>query len=289
MKLLLILCFAVIRFLVVAQTEVQQGVQYESGTHLKVSSLGLKFKLPTGFTGGVPQGSTVMVIADASSAITILLTAEQMQESSILADLQQVIPIDGGVTISPRSVIKRDGKRWFGDYAVNGVSQEMKGYVEVRLGDHQIGVGCILVALPDAFDRGKRAATELLQSMVFMEPAGVDGIDQSWNEYLKHKSLKFYHTQGDYSDSDFIYLCSNGSYSRQRRTSSGGGVGLGTMNSTDYGQWEAVGKGMLGKLILISQDGSRSEFDISYTTGNKGKGIYLNGNRYYEETTSECN
>ncbi|MBX2968134.1 MAG: hypothetical protein KF803_02080 [Cyclobacteriaceae bacterium] len=289
--LLTLLCISIVSG---AQTELSENVQYEGNTRLKISSLGISFTIPSGWMGGVPQGSSVMVLAEASNEITLIVTASEMDEQSVFGELQKQIPIDGGISISPIGLVKKEGKRWWGNYRVDGVAQEMKGYVEARLGDHGIGVGCIVVALPSALERGKQGASQLLKSLTFTKPVTpttnttAAGITQPWSEYLRRKSLKFYYTQGDFSDSDFITLCSDGSYARKKRTYSGGVTGTGSLNSTDYGRWQAQGQGDSGTLILISQDGSRAELRIQYGQGNKGTGIYLNGSRYYAETTTEC-
>lgn len=287
--LLVFLCSAAF-----AQIELSENVPYEGNTRLKVSSFGISFTIPPGWTGGVPQGSSAMVLAEVSNQITLIVTASEMDEQSVFAELQKQIPIDGGISISPIGLVKKEGKRWWGNYRVDGVPQQMEGYVEARLGDFGVGVGCIVVALPGALERGKQAASQLLQSITFTKPVTptantkAAGITQPWSEYLKRKSLKYYYTQGDFSDSDFITLCSDGSYARKKRTYSGGVTGTGSMNSTDYGRWQARGQGDIGTLILISQDGSQAEFRIEFGQGNKGTGIYLNGNRYFAEVTNEC-
>jgi len=294
----LILLFATYSF-GFAQTELQQGVQYEGNTVLTIPGLGISFKIPAGWSGGVPEGAEVMILVDATNEATIIVSANEMEEKDVFGELQKQLPIDEGISISPIGLVKKDGKRWWGNYKVNGVPQEMKGYVEVRLGDFNIGSGCIVLALPVAFERGKLAATELLQSVKFTAPqqqtaqhsdaTANTGVNQPWSEYLKRKSLKYYYTQGDFSESDFIYLCSDGSFSRKTRTYSGGITGYGAMNNSYYGRWQATGQGGSGTITLFNQDGSRTEFRLEYGKGKKGTGIYLNGNRFYEEVTSECN
>ncbi len=294
-----LIAFLSINFFGLAQAELKTGVQYEGNTVLTIPGLGISFKIPAGWSGGVPEGAEVMVLVDAANEATIIVSANEMEEKDVFGELQKQLPIDGGVSISPIGLVKKEGKRWWGNYNVNGVPQEMKGYVEVRLGDFNIGSGCIVLALPAAFERGKHAATALLQSMKFAAPQQQTtqrseattntGVNQPWSEYLKRKSLKYYSTQGDFSESDFIYLCSDGSFSRKTRTYSGGITGYGAMNNSYYGRWQATGQGGSGTITLFNQDGSRTEFRLEYGQGKKGTGIYLNGNRFYEEVTNACN
>lgn len=298
MRGILLIVFLSLHFFGFTQTELKSGVQYEGNTVLTIPGLGISFKIPAGWSGGVPEGAEVMVLVDAANEATIIISANEMDEKDVFGELQKQLPIDDGISISPIGLVKKDGRRWWGNYKVNGVPQEMKGYVEVRLGDFDIGSGCIVLALPAAFDRGKQAATELLQSMKFTAPVQTaqhteattnTGVNQPWNEYLKRKSLKYYYTQGDFSESDFIYLCSDGSFSRKTRTYSGGITGYGAMNNSYYGRWQATGQGSSGSITLFNQDGSRTEFQLEYGKGKKGTGIYLNGNRFFEEVTNECN
>jgi len=282
-----------------AQTELKENVRYEGNTQLIIPTLGITFSIPDGWFGGIATGSSYMVLADNSNEATLIITADEMSEDEVLGNLQQTIALDENISIMPVGTIQKEGKRWWGNYKVNGVPQEMKGYVEVRLGDFTIGSGCIVLALPVAFERGKLAATELLRSMKFIAPQQQTtqpsdattnaGINQPWSEYLKRKSLKYYYTQGDFSESDFIYLCSDGSFSRKTRTYSGGITGYGAMNNSYYGRWQATGQGGSGTITLFNQDGSRTEFRLEYGQGKKGMGIYLNGNRFFEEVTNECN
>ncbi len=268
-------------------------VRYEGGTHLSIAALGLSFTLPSGFYGGIPQGSSVMILADNTNEITFIITANEMEAKNVFGEMQKQIPIDGGVYIAPIGMIKNEGNRWWGNYAVHGMPQETKGYGEIRLGEHGIGVGCIVLAFPASFDRAKKAAEEFFASLKFSPPqqtqaASSAGINQPWDQYLKGQSLKFYYTQGDFSDTDFIHLCSNGTFTRNKRTSSGGVTGTGTMWGGSHGTWQASGQGDSGTLILHNQDGTRAEFRIQYGQGNKGTGLYLNGSRYYVEKSTQC-
>lgn len=277
-----------------AQTELQEDVRYEGNTHLTIPSLGLSFVVPPGWFGGVAKGSPFMVLADESNEVTIIITADEMKEENIAGEMQRQISIDEGLSISPIGMVKKEGRRWWGDYMIHGATQDMKCYVEVRLGEFNIGAGCIVLARPTAIEKGKLASTSLLKSMTFTEPqkpkvAAAAGITQPWSDYLKGKSLKYYYTQGDFSDTDFIHLCSDGSFGRRKRTSSGGVTGTANMWGGNQGTWQASGQGDEGTLVLNNQDGTRAEFRLQYTQGTKGLGLYLNGYRYFVEASTQCN
>lgn len=277
-----------------SQIELKENVRYEGNTHLVIPSLGISFVVPQGFFGGVASGSPFMVLADPSNEVTIIITADEMKEESISGELQRQISIDEGLSISPLGMVKKEGRRWWGDYRVENATQDMNCYVEVRLGNYNIGAGCIVIATPSAIERSKKAATDLLRGMTFTVPvqpqlAKASGIDQPWAEYLKGRALKYFYTQGDFSDTDFIHLCSNGTFGRRKSTVSGGSTGTGSIWGGDQGTWQATGNGDEGTLILNNRDGTRTEFKIQYRQGTKGLGIYLNGYRYYTDASNQCN
>ncbi len=276
-----------------SQSELKEGVQYPENTSLVVSVMGITLKIPSGWSGGVPVGSSTLLLSDGSNESTIFVTADYLEEDKVLEYLRNEISLEQGVSLIPVGHVQQQGKRWSGEYRVNGVSLTMQGYVEVRLGKSNIGVGCVVISLPNAFEKGKSGAIELLNSIQFTEPNNSNntkaaGINQSWDQYLKGRSLRYYYSQGDFSETDFIHLCATGSFNRSKRSSSGGSTGYGAVSGNNQGTWNALGEGDTGKLILRFDDGTQAEFQIQYGQGNKGLGIYLNGSRYYAEISNQC-
>lgn len=293
-SLFTLVCGVIISWSSSAQTELKENVRYEGLTSLVIPTLGITFTIPEGWYGGIASGSSFMVLADDTNEVTIIITADEMVEELVAPELQQTIALDETISISPKGTIQKEGKRWWGDYTINGVAREMQGYLEVRLGEFTIGAGCIVMALPSSFDRGKKAAAAILKSMIFTAPvqsqaSASSGIDMPWNDYLKGKSLKYYYTQGDFSDTDFIHLCSDGSFTRRKNTVSGGITGTGTLYDKNMGTWQATGQGNVGSLILTFRDGATEQFQLQYGEGKKGRGLYLNGYRYFVEASTQCN
>jgi hypothetical protein len=277
-----------------AQTELKEGIQYTENTLLTLPLRGISFKIPKGWFGGVPQDSPFLILSDGSNDVTILVMSDELEEQKILDDLRNEIPLDQGITLKPINTPQQQGRRWFGEYTVTGMPKQMKGFVDVRLGNFGIGAGAIIVASPESFDKGKTGAIELLNSIEFIKPVNPQyavsaGINMPWDQYLKGRSLKFYYTKVDFSETDFIHLCSNGTFQRSKRSSSGGVTGYGSISGNDQGTWLATGNGDTGTLILNHQDGTRSEFQLQYGEGNKGLGLYLNGSKYFIEISSQCN
>jgi hypothetical protein len=293
-SLFTLVCGVIISWSSSAQTELKENVKYEGLTTLLIPTLGITFTIPEGWYGGIASGSPYMVLADDANEVNIIITADEMVEELVAPELQQTIALDETISISPKGIIQKEDKRWWGDYTINGVAREMQCYLEVRLGEFTIGAGCIVMALPSSFDRGKKAAAAILKSMIFTAPvqsqaAASSGINIPWNDYLKGKSVKYYYTQGDFSDTDFIHLCSDGSFTRSKNTVSGGVTGTGTLYDKNLGTWQAIGQGDVGSLILTFRDGAKAEFQIHYGEGKRGRGLYLNGYRYFVEASTQCN
>ncbi len=295
MKLLLtLICALAVTVNSFAQTELKENVRYDGNTSLVIPALGITFTIPEGWYGGIVSGSPYMVLADDANEVNIIITANEMVEEMVATELQQTIVLDETISISPKGTIQREGRRWWGEYTISGVERDMQCYLEVKLGEFTIGAGCIVMALPSSFEKGKKAASAILKSMIFTAPvqsqaAASSGINMPWSDYLKGKSLKYYYTQGDFSDTDFIHLCSDGSFTRRKNTVSGGITGTGTLHGKNLGTWQATGQGDVGSLVLTFRDGGQAEFQLHYGEGKKGRGLYLNGYRYFVEASTQCN
>lgn len=286
-----VLVFALLASCLYGQTELQENVRYEGGTQISISSLGVTFPVPPGWHGGVTPGSPYMVLADNTNEVTIIILADEMKEAEILGQLQQKMSIDEGISIEPVGKVQREAQRWWGEYKVIG-ADDMKCYAEIRLGSYNIGVGCIVLSLPSASERGKNAAFYVLDHMSFRSPqtnTAVLGLpDKPYQDYLKVKSLRYSYSQGDFTDTDLIHLCSNGTYKRSKESHPGSASGSATTHETSEGTWEATGQGAEGILILHGKNGARNEFKLQYRSGAKGVGLYLNGYRYFIEDNNQC-
>ena len=119
-----------------SQVELQENVRYEGNTKLVIPSLGIALTVPEGWFGGIATGSPYMVLADASNEVTIIISADEMKESEVFGEMQRQISLDETISISPIGLVQKEGKRWWGNYTINGATQEMKCYVEVKLGDY---------------------------------------------------------------------------------------------------------------------------------------------------------
>lgn len=110
--------------------------------------------------------------------------------------------------------------------------------------------------------------------------------DAEWTKILGNKKLSAVKTSGSISDKTNIWFCTTGEYAMQRQFSgfSTGGGGMLSMadEEYEYGRWRVEA----GTLILRSQDGETSRYDISQRTDENV--ISLNGNGYLVSTHNEC-
>lgn len=106
--------------------------------------------------------------------------------------------------------------------------------------------------------------------------------DSEWKRELGGKKLSSAKTSGSISDKIEIWFCPSGEYAK--RTEFVGVSGDFTMADADVeqGKWKIES----GVLILRSQDGKTSEYDISQ--GIDSDVIRLNGNGYLVDSHDEC-
>src|SRR5687767_13410430 len=87
--------------------------------------------------------------------------------------------------------------------------------------------------------------------------------DTEWTKILGNKKLSMAKTSGSISDKTDIWFCPSGEYAMRTQFSGFSTGGAGTLSMADedfeYGNWRVES----GVLILRSQDGQTSRYDIS--------------------------
>lgn len=274
-----------------AQTEIAEGHRYEAGMLLKVESLGIQLEVPADHTAVLPQGSNTLVIISTDQEITLLVSADEMDLESSKKEMMQATNLGNGLSLIPAGDLWQDKQTLIGEYRVAGSPQPLKSLAQVQIGSHGIGLVAIMIATPSKFAAGETALGSLFSSLRFGKPAtaATSAGNEEWATYLKGKALKYFYTSNGFSSTDFIYLCSDGTFLRKLDDSSVSNLGTGVMHSGNEGRWHATGTGNSGKLVLTSPDGSQSSYELFYGEGNKGKGVYLSGSRYYVDNNDRCN
>lgn len=274
-----------------AQTEIAEGIQYHAGTMLKVESMGIQFEVPADHTAVLPQGSNTLVMISTDQEITLLISADEMDLESSKKEMMQVTDLGNGLSLFPAGDLWQDEQTLTAEFRVTGSPQPLKAMAQVQIGSHGVGMVAIMIATPSKFAAGETALRSLFSSLRFAKPAtaATSAGNEEWATYLKGKALKYFYTSNGFSSTDFIYLCADGTFLRKLDDSSVSNLGTGVMHSGDQGRWHATGTGNSGKLVLTSPDGSQSSYELFYGEGNKGKGVYLSGSRYYVDNNDRCN
>jgi hypothetical protein len=125
-----------------------------------------------------------------------------------------------------------------------------------------------------------------LSIVVFVALACGFQSDGDWQRELGGKKLRYVKTSGSISDEVNIWFCSDGQYAKETifsGFSGGGGSSLSMAdNDVELGNWRIEN----GILILQSQEGERSEYDIAKGADNSV--VRLNGKGYSVTRHSEC-
>ncbi len=101
------------------------------------------------------------------------------------------------------------------------------------------------------------------------------------------KKLRFLHSGNGYRESRTIWLCKSGAFISQVESGSFSSLGTGSTSSSDKGTWKVQKSGNSITLVLRSQDGGQSTYQV--TARQASNEIGLNGSRYFVEEHNECN
>lgn len=110
--------------------------------------------------------------------------------------------------------------------------------------------------------------------------------DADWTKTLGNKKLSAAKTSGSISDKINIWFCPSGEYAKQTQFSGFSTGGGGTLSVADedfeFGKWSVESE----TLILRSQDGKTSRYDISQ--GMDEEVISLDGDGFLVSRHNEC-
>jgi len=291
--------------------EIQQGGEYTSGTKVESSMAGLSFTIPEGWQGQWPTGSEMFVLGSTQLQAYIFVYVDQMTETAIPQEMNQVIPLDSGIALAPTTKPQKKGNTWQADYKVNGSPRPMSAHIQTRLGEH--GVGAAFMAVSDL--NTKQAVKQVVANLVMQSqfkipqqmaqpPGSQTQGNQNWQDYMKGRYIVFYYTGSGYHEEDHIWLCSDGSFYRSGSAGGFGNNASGAFANKSQGRWKALGQQPnSGTLVLAYGDGSRFEgsasgFDWSeqsagggntqFTLSLRNDKFYVNNSRWFRDTNQRC-
>jgi len=268
--------------------EIEPGQSYRGPVRLEISSIGLSFKLPAGFTGRV--GDDGMVLGHASQPGLFFATVRtQVTLQDVLRELSNPIPIDAQTTLQIKGAPKVRKSRVVAHYR-GGAG--VRGYAVVR---HQGQVALAFVgATQSKHMRGLQKMVRALATSVRFGPAKKSSY---WQQALGGQTLRRFNTSSGvnsgFTSKATIMLCRNGRFV-YRSSSSGfsgstGGVGVSAAGqSAQAGRWSVSGTQASGQLMLYA-DGE-AEPGV-YRLQSRGGRLLVDGERWLrdQKVAAICN
>lgn len=271
-----------------AQTyqELQQGVAYESLSKIQVSSVGIKLRVPDGWSGALPQGSDYFVMDNNDVAASCFLLVDQWDESQVRLLMSQYIPLDEFSGLNPTGELSENDGLLICDYTVASQSINSNAFVVGKIGDHGFSVAVVLLAASELIDTLKKSMIDLMNSVEFSppattpaNPAGAEISD--WEAYMKGRYIVYMKTESGYSEEEKIWLCSDGSFARYHSDSYlSGGFSYAGQVPERYGKWGVSGN----TLELNFEDGTQGTYSLEIYEDS----LYLNGRKWFRDTNERC-
>jgi len=271
-------------------TEITPGQQYNGPQKLTVQEAGVSFTLPAGWTGGLPQGQQFFVIAKEGFEGFIFMTADEVSESEVLKLMGGPIPLDEGVTLTPKAKPKKEGKRISNTYSVTGGQLEAIGLTQ--LGAHGVSVLAVAVATPQNLATIQKTLTQVMGSLklekVKQAPAQAQAPasgSSKYDRFIRGKRLVRLQTMNGYSERITMDLCSNGRFFRHFNASSVSQLGTAGRDQGGDGNWT-----LNGNTLAYTLDGDNYTMSVEAEAFPDGSAkVMLNGNRWFTEGNARCN
>ena len=244
--------------------ELQTNQLYTGGTTVESSSIGLGLKIPEGWQGGLPAGSSLFIIESSALQASILLYAEQMTKSRLQQTMQQQIPLDANTVLVPVSPPRNEGELLVADYQIPS-NPNLKARVIGRTGNNGLSVALISVSAGGQTDSVWQTTKQLSLQLQFFQPkqaANTSGGAGSWQEYMRGRYIARYYSGSSYHEKQEIWLCSNGQFHTSGDTGGYGGGASGATSNQGTGQWRAEGS-VSGQGVLVLQYGPGYSYEGS--------------------------
>jgi hypothetical protein len=260
---------------------IQQGYRYQGPVVLEARQSGVAISLPKGWVGMWPEGSESMLIGNNTNQGSVHVLVERMSRKQLMQTMSQLMTLENGMVLQPKSSIKVQGNRLSADYAARQLFATYDAYMQTVVGDNGTAIGFIAVYQPRAKKSFRAITNRLAASVKFSRiktPASAPDIAGSaianWASYLSGKNLDRYYRSSGYHEHTTFSLCPGGRF--YRRFSSGaydGGGFTASGRGRGGGTWRVTGN----SLVLQFSDGTRSVYTLSL---NQNK-LYLNNKRWY--------
>lgn len=267
--------------------ELAAGQTYTSGTVTSVSSLGLTFTVPQGWTAMTDPGGEVMQLSRAPLPGVVAATVEGGRSlDEVAQEINGPVPLDAMTVMMPTEPLTRTETMVEGLYRVQlpDQTQWVGGVTSVVM--HQTAVGFV-VLLPesDATELKPLLATLRQATAIAKREIPKPGSRSGpWANRLPGMSLTYMKSDTGFTDRREYNLCSNGQLIHIDETtgfSMGGGSSFsGVVNGGGSGTWSIAGNAV----TIHWTDGQVSTLNLS----KDGDRTLVNGTRYFLVESERC-
>ncbi len=196
-----------------SEKEVQQGQQYTSETRVRFSSFGVSFVLPKSWNGALsPDGEVFMLGSDEKPGLMLVLSEIDTSVDAIRNFLYQYIPIDSSITLVPAGQPTARDNRVTARYTSGTGKEQLDGRALAVVHDDGRAVSFFAIGPSEYTSYYQDVLDSLADSLVFFIAEVQNAPDDSWNNYLRGRSLTYYNTGSGYTEKRHLSLCTDGTF-----------------------------------------------------------------------------
>lgn len=287
MKSFLLVAFVLVSILSFGQKRIMHGEVYNPGEEIYTPTLGFKAKVPQGWMGTLPQGSTLFLLSSLKGLdASIYLLGDTTNFEQMKAGWIMGLELEEGRSLKSDGnfVIKED--LLTSGVILTGTDQNVtKGFIAARCGKFGRCVSALLICEKKCLSEMEKSVDEFLESVVFVNPVitkPYTGFD--WKQFLTNKKLMHYENKLGTKSENEVFLCQDGTFmSKLKRTGVVKG-NIGKYKGKHKGTWSTSSFGATGVLTLNFNKLPAVQVDLLI----KEEQIYLNDKRHVALAAAMC-
>ncbi len=287
MKYTLSLLFILFSSVLLAQKIITPGEVYNPDEEIYTPTLGFKAKIPQGWTGSLPQGSTIFLLSSLKGLNgSIYILGDTTNFETMKAGWIQGLELEEGRVLKSDGNFVMKGDLLTSGVTLTGIDQNAnKGFIAARCGAYGRCVSALLTCEAKYLSDMKNAVDDFLESVVFVNPIlknEYEGFD--WKQFLANKQLVHYDNVVGTKSVNKVWLCEDGTFvSKLKRTGVVKGE-IGKYKGKHKGTWATSSFGNTGILTLTFDKLPPVEVDLLI----KDEQIFLNGKRHVALAAATC-
>lgn len=285
----------------VAQAELRAGQQYQGGTKVQASGLGISFALPQGWLGAYKQEGEQAVLVLGSNTIEgvgLVILMKNQTPAQVVQGLNDAQDLGDGVVLELDGAPKAQGSKITARY----LNDQYVGRALALLGSKNHVI--YFYAGPQKNEkRYAQLLDGLASSTRFQAPApkpaapapAPTGLAKQWTQFLSGMMLRYLSSYnsggggGGMSTDKALHFCSDGSFAflnNSLTTMNVDGATASSGGSGRYlGRWRIESASQNEALLLLSYDGGEVE---RIRLGYDGQKTFLNGVRWFRVESDAC-